>query len=115
MQTGSSETLIGRKSGKTTYVPLWDRMEGAWLWTQGKGKEWLLAPVLFWTPAILLLENIASSVKITKIMLLGSFTSTHMYINIKHTKCFITLQEYPYNSGWFWTQKSIIHKCSCDI
>jgi hypothetical protein len=33
MQTGSSETLIGLKSGKTTYVPLWDRMEGAWLWT----------------------------------------------------------------------------------
>ncbi len=32
-QTGSFETLIGWKSGKTTYVPLWDRMEGAWLWT----------------------------------------------------------------------------------
>jgi hypothetical protein len=30
----SSETLIGWKSGKTTYVPLWDQMEGAWLWTQ---------------------------------------------------------------------------------
>jgi hypothetical protein len=25
MQTGSSETLIGWKSGNTTYVPLWDR------------------------------------------------------------------------------------------
>jgi hypothetical protein len=35
MQTGSSETLIGWKSGKTTYVPLWDRMEGAWQWTLG--------------------------------------------------------------------------------
>jgi hypothetical protein len=34
MQTGSSETLIGWKSGKTTFVPLWERMEGAWLWTQ---------------------------------------------------------------------------------
>ncbi len=34
MQTGPSEVLIGWKSGKTTYVPLWDRMEGAWLWTQ---------------------------------------------------------------------------------
>ncbi len=34
MQTGSSETLIGWKSGKTTYVPLWDPMEGAWIWTQ---------------------------------------------------------------------------------
>jgi hypothetical protein len=33
MQTGSSETLIGWKSGKTTYVPLWDRMEGTRLWT----------------------------------------------------------------------------------
>ncbi len=33
MQTGSSETLIGWKSGKTTYVPQWDRTEGAWLWT----------------------------------------------------------------------------------
>ncbi len=33
MQTGSFGTLIGWKSGKTTYVPLWDWMEGAWLWT----------------------------------------------------------------------------------
>ncbi len=29
----SSETLISWKSGKNTYIPLWDRMEGAWLWT----------------------------------------------------------------------------------
>jgi hypothetical protein len=29
MQTGSSETLTGWKFGETTYVPLWDRMEGA--------------------------------------------------------------------------------------
>jgi hypothetical protein len=35
MQTGSSETLRCWKSGKTTYVSLWGRMEGAWLWTQG--------------------------------------------------------------------------------
>ncbi len=34
MQTGSSEPLIGWKSGKTTYLPLWERMEGSWLWTQ---------------------------------------------------------------------------------
>jgi hypothetical protein len=27
MQTGSSETLIGWKSGKTTHVPRWDRVE----------------------------------------------------------------------------------------
>ncbi len=33
MQTGSSETVIGWKSRKITYVPLWYRMEGAWLWT----------------------------------------------------------------------------------
>jgi hypothetical protein len=33
MQTGSSGTLIGWKSGQTTFVPLWGRMEGAWLWT----------------------------------------------------------------------------------
>ncbi len=33
MQTGSYGTLIGRKSGQTTFVPLWDRMEGAWLRT----------------------------------------------------------------------------------
>ncbi len=26
--TGSSETLIGWKSGQTTYVPLWDQKEG---------------------------------------------------------------------------------------
>jgi hypothetical protein len=34
MQTGSSDTLIGWKSGQTTFVPLWDQMEGSWLWTQ---------------------------------------------------------------------------------
>jgi hypothetical protein len=39
MQTGSSETLIGWKFGETTYVPLWDRMEGAWLWTQSDSDE----------------------------------------------------------------------------
>jgi hypothetical protein len=40
MQTGSSGTLIGWKSGQTTFVPLWDRMEGAWLRTQlGLGKQ----------------------------------------------------------------------------
>ncbi len=33
MQTGSSGTLIGWKSGQTTFVLLWDRMEGAWLRT----------------------------------------------------------------------------------
>jgi hypothetical protein len=33
MQTGFSETLIGWKSGKTIYVPQWNQMEGAWLWT----------------------------------------------------------------------------------
>jgi hypothetical protein len=31
MQIGSSGTLIGWKSGQTTFVPLWDRMEGPWL------------------------------------------------------------------------------------
>ncbi len=35
MQTGSSETLIGWKSRKITYVPLWDRMDWAWLWALG--------------------------------------------------------------------------------
>ncbi len=38
MQTGSSGTLIGWKSGQTTFVPPWDRMEGAWLWTQGSDR-----------------------------------------------------------------------------
>ena len=33
MQTGSSETLIGWKSEKTTFVPICYRMVGAWLWT----------------------------------------------------------------------------------
>jgi hypothetical protein len=36
MQTGSSGTLIGWISGQTTFVPLWDRMEGAWLRTLEK-------------------------------------------------------------------------------
>ena len=38
MQTGSSETLIGWKYGKTTYVSLWDRMQRAWLWTIEEGR-----------------------------------------------------------------------------
>ncbi len=36
MQTGSSWTLIGWKSGQTTFVPLWDWMGGAWLRTLDK-------------------------------------------------------------------------------
>jgi hypothetical protein len=28
--------LIGWKSRKTTSVPLWERIKGAWLWTQGR-------------------------------------------------------------------------------
>ncbi len=39
LQTGSSGPLIGWKSGQTTYFPLWDRMEGAWLWTQADRRE----------------------------------------------------------------------------
>jgi hypothetical protein len=39
MQTGSSGTLIGWKSGQTTFVPLWDRIEGAWLRTQERDLE----------------------------------------------------------------------------
>jgi hypothetical protein len=35
-KSGSSETLIGWKSGKTTYVPLWNLMEGARLRTQAR-------------------------------------------------------------------------------
>jgi hypothetical protein len=42
MQTGTSGTLIGWKSGQTTFVPLWDRMEGAWLRTQDENT--LIAP-----------------------------------------------------------------------
>ncbi len=38
MQTGSSGTLIGWKSGQTTFVPLWDRMEGPWLRTLSSSK-----------------------------------------------------------------------------
>jgi hypothetical protein len=38
MLTGSSGTLIGWKSGQTTFVPLWDQMEGAWLRTPEKGE-----------------------------------------------------------------------------
>ncbi len=34
--------LIGWKPGQTTYVPLWDRMEGERLWTQGKIKKLLV-------------------------------------------------------------------------
>jgi hypothetical protein len=45
MQTGLSKTLIGWKSGKTIYAPLWDRMERAWhgLSICICGGEWLEA------------------------------------------------------------------------
>jgi len=39
MQTGSSGTLIGWKSGQTPFVPLWDWMEGAWLRTLDR--DWI--------------------------------------------------------------------------
>jgi len=54
MQTGSSGTLIGWKSGQTTFVPLWDWMEGAWLRTQNtRGhrtvKLWIPRETASWT------------------------------------------------------------------
>jgi hypothetical protein len=39
MQTGSSEIPNGWKAGKTTCVPLGDRMEGAWLGYGLRGKN----------------------------------------------------------------------------
>jgi hypothetical protein len=39
MQTDSSGTLIGWISGQTSFVPLWERMEGAWLRTQERKPE----------------------------------------------------------------------------
>jgi hypothetical protein len=42
MQTGSSGTLIGWLSGQTTFVPLWDRMEGAWLRTLQDGARYTM-------------------------------------------------------------------------
>jgi hypothetical protein len=50
MQTGSSGTLIGWKSGQTTFVPLWDRMEGAWLRTLSGVSLLLLNHTLRLTP-----------------------------------------------------------------
>jgi hypothetical protein len=46
MQTGSCETLIGHKSGQTTNVPLWDRMEGSWLRTLDFAESDHCKPVL---------------------------------------------------------------------
>ncbi len=45
MKTGSPGTLIGWKSGQTTFVPLWDWMEGAWLRTQVlQSKHYIFKP-----------------------------------------------------------------------
>ncbi len=46
MQTGSSETHIGWKSGKTTYFPLWDRMEGSWLYMDSEIRN-----IIWWARA----------------------------------------------------------------
>jgi hypothetical protein len=40
MQTGSSETLIGWKTRKTTYIPLWDRVRS--LESLMTGQNWFL-------------------------------------------------------------------------
>ncbi len=44
LQTGFSGTLIGWKAGQSTFVPLWDRMEGAWLWKVAQ-KLWVSGSV----------------------------------------------------------------------
>jgi hypothetical protein len=49
MQTGSSGTLIGWKSGQTTYVPLWDQMQhGYGLWRP----HCVGGPVVAFIPAV---------------------------------------------------------------
>ncbi len=45
MQTGSSGTLIGWKSSQTTFVPLWDWMEGAGLRTRGSANLHMSLPI----------------------------------------------------------------------
>ncbi len=48
-RTGSSGTLIGWKSGQTTFIPLWDRMEGAWLYTLETTKKMLMLELVrYW-------------------------------------------------------------------
>ncbi len=64
MQTGSSETLIGWKSGKTTQVPLWGRMEGAWLWTQDFDERDKYKPVF---PRLSLAGKLENHLKVLKI------------------------------------------------
>ncbi len=60
MQTGSSGTLIGWKSGQTTFVPLWDRMEGAWLRTQDRHR--IRKCLLCLRPSIKIKDDIQNSV-----------------------------------------------------
>ncbi len=58
MQTGSSGTLIGWISGQTTFVPLWDRMEGALLRTQIKARALPKYLVFGWlTKCLLIMRN----------------------------------------------------------
>jgi hypothetical protein len=49
MQTGSSGTLICWKSDQTTYVPPWDRMDGAWLGTQKRRGHGACFMFVFWS------------------------------------------------------------------
>jgi hypothetical protein len=67
MQTNSSDTLIGWKSGKTTYFALSEPMEGAWLWTQHVGicqedKKRLRRHLIFDRDSNELLENKGSNI-----------------------------------------------------
>ncbi len=88
MQTGSSGTLIGWKSGQTTFVPLWYWMEGAWLWTQYSssfqhGSTKLLHTKTIDCPALYLLFCILKILRFPKIEIFSSFkrqivTSTYV-------------------------------------
>ncbi len=98
MQTGSSGTLIGWKSGQTTFVPLWDWMEGAWLRTLYATLRIKYKTTLSVFPYLLVLLQFADSKHLA-----GKMVSNDSYIfinqaykNFTHSTLYICVQLYTY-------------------
>ncbi len=96
MQTGSSGTLIGWKSGQTTFVPLWDWMEGAWLRTQ--------CNFHVHTVFSLYTASLRPSIFRRKFVLICIVLSNLSVNTVHHTLQYTLV--YGTHSGWCWSERS---------
>jgi hypothetical protein len=76
MQTGSSDSHW-LEIWKATFVPLWDRMEGRWLWPQGAiSKNPVVKDISFHVPPPGRLYCV--KIKIMKILAIENLTLGHL-------------------------------------